>query len=61
MLIMMGLSAETSQPSPYAFRETIPREVLERYLARSMTSMDLLTGKGNADDNIRVVTETGVV
>jgi hypothetical protein len=45
--------------SPYAFDGSMPREVLERYLARSITMMDLLTGKGNEDDNVRMLKNMG--
>jgi hypothetical protein len=35
------------------------RPVLEHYLARSITMMDLLTGKGNPEDNIRMLVHIG--
>lgn len=44
----------------YRFDGRIPRDVLECYLSRAITMMDLLTGKGDVDDNIRMLTETGV-
>ena len=46
--------------SRYDFHGKIPRPVLENYLARAITMMDLLTGKGNVDDNVRMITEIGV-
>ena len=51
-----------AQPSSqqYAFDGTISRAVLENYLGRSITVLDLLTGKGNVDDNLRMLHETGV-
>ncbi len=48
-----------SANSPYAFSRTISREVLERYLARSITMEGLLNGKGDLADNTRMLTETG--
>lgn len=44
----------------YAFQGQISRPVLENYLSRSMTCMDLLAGKGNFDDNLRMLLATGV-
>ena len=41
--------------SDYHFDGTISRKVLENYLRRSITMMDLLTGVGNPDDNIRML------
>ncbi|MBN1340284.1 MAG: hypothetical protein JXA03_13225 [Bacteroidales bacterium] len=43
----------------YRFDGSISREVLENYLSRSITMMDLCTGKGNVDDNIRMLRNTG--
>ncbi|MCP4644602.1 MAG: hypothetical protein GY851_29430 [bacterium] len=42
-----------------SFHEVIPRPVLETYLSRSVTMMDLLTGKGNPDDNVRMLKNVG--
>ncbi len=44
----------------YQFDGPISRPVLCRYLARSITMLDLLTGKGNVDDNLRMLQNTGV-
>lgn len=44
----------------YEFDGTITRAVLENYLSRSITMLDLLTGHGNVDDNIRMLRDTGV-
>lgn len=41
------------------FDGTIPRAVLENYLSRSITMLDLLTGQGNLDDNIRMLKNIG--
>lgn len=43
----------------YKFDGPISREVLENYLSRAITMMDLCTGVGNVDDNIRMLTNTG--
>jgi hypothetical protein len=46
-------------PGGYAFDGQISREVLENYLARSITMLDLLTGVGNPEDNIRMLKDIG--
>ena len=38
---------------------TISREVLENYLSRAITMMDLCTGKGDVTDNLRMLSSTG--
>lgn len=43
----------------YQFDGPISRPVLEKYLARSMTMLDLLTGHGDLDDNIRMLKNVG--
>jgi hypothetical protein len=43
----------------YSFDGSISREVLENYLSRSITMMDLLSGIGNINDNIRMLTDMG--
>ena len=43
----------------YQFDGQISRPVLENYLSRSITMLDLLTGHGNVDDNIRMLRNTG--
>ena len=45
--------------SDYQFDGTISRQVLENYLARSITMEGLLNGRGNFDDNIRMLKSTG--
>jgi len=58
--LLVSLVASTlAAPADYAFDGTISREVLEHYLARSITMMDLLTGVGNPDDNIRMLKDIG--
>lgn len=48
-----------SSSGPYAFHETLSRAVLERYLARAITMEGLLNGRGDLDDNIRMLKTTG--
>jgi hypothetical protein len=43
----------------YHFDKTISREVLENYLSRSISMEGLLNGRGNIDDNIRMLKTTG--
>src|SRR6266567_7577235 len=44
----------------YHFDGSMSEEVLRSYLSRSMTTMYLLTGHGDFDDNLRVLTNCGV-
>jgi len=43
----------------YAFDGRISREVLENYLSRSITMMDLASGAGDPDDNFRMLKSIG--
>lgn len=43
----------------YRFDRTISREVLENYLSRAITMEGLLNGRGNLEDNIRMLKSTG--
>ena len=43
----------------YDFQGSMPRQVLENYLSRAITMMDLLTGRGDVDDNIRMLRHVG--
>ncbi len=45
----------------YDFNRTIPRPVLENYLSRSITMEGLLNGRGNLDDNIRMLKRIGAM
>jgi hypothetical protein len=47
------------QARDYKFDGSISRPVLENYLSRSITMLDLLTGQGNLEDNIRMLKSTG--
>lgn len=46
-------------PRDYHFDHTISRHVLENYLSRSITMEGLLNGRGNLDDNIRMLHHIG--
>jgi hypothetical protein len=48
-----------SAPRDYRFDGTISREVLENYLSRSITMEGLLNGRGDLDDNVRMLKSTG--
>src|SRR5258707_15246290 len=46
-------------PRDYHFDRTISREVLENYLSRSISMEGLLNGRGDLDDNIRMLKDVG--
>lgn len=50
---------ESVEKRNYEFDGSISREMLENYLSRSITFLDLLGGRGNVDDNIRMLKNTG--
>ncbi|MGA2248157.1 MAG: hypothetical protein ABSH48_24495 [Verrucomicrobiota bacterium] len=55
-------AAETdsvSRPGEFQFDRTISRPVLENYLSRSITMEGLLNGRGDLDDNIRMLKSIG--
>ena len=43
----------------YHFDGPIPREVLENYLSRAITMEGMLNGRGDLDDNVRMLKTTG--
>jgi hypothetical protein len=45
--------------APYQFDRTISRTTLERYLSRAITMEGMLNGRGDLDDNLRMLTTTG--
>jgi len=47
------------RPRNYQFDGTMSREVLENYLSRAITMEGLLNGRGNLDDNIRMLKSIG--
>ena len=48
-----------SRPGGFEFDRTISRQVLENYLSRSITMEGLLQGRGDLDDNIRMIKHIG--
>ncbi len=44
---------------PYGFDGTMSREVLDNYLSRAISMEGLLNGRGDLDDNIRMLKSTG--
>jgi hypothetical protein len=50
----------TARAGGYAFDKTISREVLENYLARSITMQGMLNGQGDLKENIRMLKDMGV-
>jgi len=59
LLSLIGMNNAFSSEN-YTFNQTISREVLENYLDRSMTIQSLLVGRGNFEDNLRMIENTGV-
>src|SRR5262249_57193354 len=53
-------SRAAAKPRDYGFDGSISREVLENYLSRAISMEGLLNGRGDFDDNIRMLEETGV-
>jgi hypothetical protein len=55
--------ARPARPDPrlrsYRFDGTMPREVLESYLARAISMEGLLNGRGDFEDNVRMLKATG--
>src|SRR5690349_1986490 len=51
--------AEVFPTSPYAFDGAISREVLEAYLSRAITMEGLLNGRGDLQDNVRMLKSIG--
>jgi hypothetical protein len=52
-------AASVARPGGYQFDRIISRPVLENYLARSITMEGLLNGRGDLDDNIRMLRTIG--
>ncbi|HWH70470.1 MAG TPA: hypothetical protein VNT26_13870, partial [Candidatus Sulfotelmatobacter sp.] len=63
--LLIGLRAEAAEGPPasgaekYRFDQTISREVLENYLSRAISMEGLLNGRGDLEDNIRMLKATG--
>lgn len=63
-LLLLSFAAVCQAAVPaggYDFDKTISREALENYLARSITMEGLLNGRGDLEDNIRMLKETGAL
>ena len=56
---MLLLVRAAAQGSNYHFDTTIPRVVLDNYLSRSISMEGLLNGRGDLDDNIRMLHHVG--
>ena len=56
---MATVSTIRAEGRNYQFDGNISREVLENYLSRAITMMDLMTGRGDVDDNIRMLKNIG--
>ena len=52
-------AAAAAAPSPYQFDGPMPRVVLERYLARAISTEGVLNGRGDFPDNLRMLRATG--
>jgi hypothetical protein len=48
-----------SASEPYRFDQTISRRVLENYLSRAITMEGLLNGRGDLEDNVRMLQRIG--
>src|SRR5437763_15059824 len=57
--LLICLPASTAFAADYRFDSTISRQVLENYLSRSITMEGLLNGRGDLDDNIRMLKGMG--
>ncbi|MCX8108214.1 MAG: hypothetical protein N3G20_05350 [Verrucomicrobiae bacterium] len=60
--IAATVGAESPSPSvvsPYFFDRTISRQALENYLSRAITMEGLLNGRGDLEDNIRMLKNLG--
>ena len=65
-LLLIGMAARAADTAPvkpsgkYQFDGTISREVLENFLARSISVEGVFNGSGDLDDNIRMLKSLGV-
>jgi beta-xylosidase len=55
----LQFKSEASLTEDYKFNGKISRKVLENYLSRSITMESFLTGKGDFDDNLRMIRSIG--
>jgi pimeloyl-ACP methyl ester carboxylesterase len=56
---ILANTASRKETARYQFDGTISREVLENYLSRSITMEGLLNGRGNLEDNVRMLKGMG--
>jgi len=54
-----GTPSPAHHPRSYHFDRAISRDVLTNYLSRSISMEGLLNGRGDLDDNIRMLGQTG--
>src|SRR6266581_3266373 len=59
VLLITCLVAGAASGADYQFDGPMSREVLERYLARSISMEGLVNGRGDLDDNVRMLKQTG--
>ncbi len=59
ILSLLIISLYSADPGPYRFDKTISRRVLENYLSRAVSMEGLLNGRGDLDDNIRMLKKEG--
>jgi hypothetical protein len=59
VLLTICLAAGRALCADYHYDGTISREVLENYLSRSITMEGLLNGRGDLDDNLRMLKHIG--
>jgi hypothetical protein len=55
----LAVAQAASQPRNYRFDGKISRKVLENYLSRAISMEGLLNGRGDLDDNIRMLQSIG--
>ncbi len=58
-VVLLAAAVVAAPTDKYKFDGTISREVLENYLSRSITMEGLLNGRGDLDDNLRMLKNTG--
>lgn len=59
VFVVLVLPLPAGHARDYKFDGKIARPVMENYLSRSITMLDLLTGHRNVEDNIRMLRNTG--
>ncbi len=59
-LLAVHLAPAAEPSNKYQFDGTISRQVLEHYLARSISVEGVFNGRGDLDDNIRMLKNVGV-